>query len=127
MNPLHLSNFLRGYLTAMLWSSTDDNSEPLDATYDVADIDKESVVSARELCAEFLHNNAEDVADYVGRIEVANPWDQAGHDLWLTSQGHGAGFWDRGLGDVGDRLTKAAKKPQYEGVYPFVLDGKVHI
>lgn len=33
--------------------------------------------------------------------------DQAGHDFWLTRNGHGAGFWDRGLGDAGDTLTRA--------------------
>lgn len=32
-------------------------------------------------------------------------WQDVGHDFWLTSQGHGAGFWDRGLGQVGDALT----------------------
>ena len=35
-------------------------------------------------------------------------WEHAGHDFWLTSQGHGAGFWDRGLGEVGDILTDSA-------------------
>lgn len=34
---------------------------------------------------------------------------QVGHDFWLTREGHGAGFWDRGLGDVGEALTRAAK------------------
>lgn len=33
---------------------------------------------------------------------------QAGHDFWLTRNGHGAGFWDRDLGSVGDALTAAA-------------------
>lgn len=33
----------------------------------------------------------------------------AGHDFWLTRVGHGAGFWDRGLGDLGERLTDASK------------------
>ncbi|MEG3175813.1 hypothetical protein U1872_06195 [Sphingomonas sp. RB3P16] len=33
---------------------------------------------------------------------------QAGCDLWLTRNGHGAGFWDRGLGKAGDLLTEAA-------------------
>lgn len=37
------------------------------------------------------------------------PASQAGHDLILTANGHGAGFWDRGLGEAGDRLTQAAK------------------
>jgi hypothetical protein len=35
--------------------------------------------------------------------------DQAGHDLWLTRNGHGAGFWDRGLGDVGELLAIEAQ------------------
>lgn len=34
---------------------------------------------------------------------------QIGHDFWLTRNGHGAGFWDRGLGDVGDQLSEAAR------------------
>lgn len=33
-----------------------------------------------------------------------------GHNLWLTAHSHGVGFWDRGLGDLGDDLTKAAQK-----------------
>lgn len=33
--------------------------------------------------------------------------DRCGHDFWLTRNGHGAGFWDRGLGDAGEALTKA--------------------
>lgn len=33
-----------------------------------------------------------------------------GHDMALTRNGHGAGFWDRGLpGDAGDVLTAWAK------------------
>ena len=35
-------------------------------------------------------------------------FEHIGHDFWLTSQGHGAGFWDRGLGEVGDILTDSA-------------------
>ena len=31
--------------------------------------------------------------------------EQIGHDLWLTRNGHGSGFWDRGLGAQGDSLT----------------------
>ena len=40
---------------------------------------------------------------------------QFGHDLWLTNEGHGAGFWDGGWdgfgeGDWGEKLTKIAKE-----------------
>lgn len=34
---------------------------------------------------------------------------QIAHDFILTRNHHGAGFWDRGLGDVGRRLTDAAQ------------------
>ena len=34
---------------------------------------------------------------------------QIGHDFILTRNGHGAGFWDRGLGEIGVTLTKWAK------------------
>ena len=35
--------------------------------------------------------------------------EQIGHDFILTRNGHGAGFWDRGLGEIGDTLTKWAQ------------------
>ena len=35
--------------------------------------------------------------------------EQSGHDFYLTRNGHGTGFWDRGYGGVGDRLTEASK------------------
>lgn len=35
---------------------------------------------------------------------------QNGHDFWLTRNGHGVGFWDRGYDkEVGDALTKASE------------------
>lgn len=33
---------------------------------------------------------------------------QLGCDMWLSRCGHGTGFWDHGLGDVGIRLHRAA-------------------
>ena len=51
---------------------------------------------------------------------------QLGHDLWLTRNGHGAGFWDRGLGALGDRLTKASEAYGSCDVY-VGDDGKLHL
>lgn len=34
---------------------------------------------------------------------------QLGHDFWMTSQGHGCGFWDGGWITYGDTFTKLAK------------------
>jgi hypothetical protein len=33
--------------------------------------------------------------------------DRAGNDFWFTRNGHGVGFWERGLGEIGDALTNA--------------------
>lgn len=35
--------------------------------------------------------------------------EQAGHDFWLTQNGHGAGFWDGDWPKYGDTFTKLAK------------------
>jgi len=43
----------------------------------------------------------------------------AGHgvDFWLTRNGHGAGFWDRGYGDAGDKLTDLAQSFGEANIY----------
>lgn len=46
-----------------------------------------------------------DIEGYLAHFNYS----QMGHDLYLTRCGHGAGFWDRGLGKLGDRLTQAAE------------------
>jgi hypothetical protein len=43
------------------------------------------------------------------RVSFQDALEAFGHDFWLTRNGHGAGFWDRGLGALGDRLTDASK------------------
>ena len=44
--------------------------------------------------------------DYGKRSENWCRAELAGHDFALTRNGSGAGFWDRGLGEMGDMLTK---------------------
>lgn len=55
---------------------------------------------------------------YVGVVvDEDSPANYLGHDIALTVNGHGAGFWDRGFGDLGDRLTTAAHKMRHYNVY----------
>ena len=51
--------------------------------------------------------------------------EQIGHDFWLTRNHHGAGFWDRGLEALGERLTAAAQTFGDGDVY-LGDDGWVH-
>lgn len=50
---------------------------------------------------------------------------QCGHDLVLTANGHGAGFWDRGLGEHGDKLTEATQGYSFEAEFALDADGDV--
>lgn len=95
------------YLECALWSSNDESDDrggnPLDDTYYISDISDETWLEAIEDCDSFLESQAGDLE------ESGLGYEQIGHDFWLTRNGHGAGFWDRGLGDVGDRLSKACE------------------
>ena len=72
-----------------------------------ADFAPEAVTAARSICAAFLRDNEALALQYVN---AGKTWDAFGHDLWFTRNRHGAGFWDRGLGDIGQALTEAAHK-----------------
>lgn len=50
-------------------------------------------------------------------VDEGSPANYLGHDIALTVNRHGAGFWDRGFGDLGDRLTTAAHKMRHYNVY----------
>ena len=50
----------------------------------------------------------------------------AGRDFWYTRNGHGVGFWDRGLGELGDRLSTGAKAFREIDAY-LGDDGKVYL
>lgn len=58
--------------------------------------------------------------NYQVLIEAGVKAGQAGHDFILTANHHGAGFWDRGLGDAGDVLTRATRGYSFEA--EFALD-----
>lgn len=90
----------------------------MDANYGPDDLAPEALASMREDCEAFAESEADDLAD----LSAA----QAGHDFWLTRNRHGAGFWDRGLGDRGDRLTKAAHVYGESDLY-VGDDGKVYV
>lgn len=54
---------------------------------------------------------------------------QAGSDFWLTRVGHGAGYWDRGLGQIGQQLTALCGHGTPYGNLDPVLgdDGRVYL
>jgi hypothetical protein len=103
--------FIRGYTTAALWSTFDEYY-----SLELAEATKEAF---RADCIKFVSENLENLNKY--KVHMENPaWsgeEMAGHDFLLTRNRHGIGFWDRGAGEVREKLTEAAHKYLTRCVY----------
>lgn len=91
--------FFDAYVQTALWSSNDESDEsggaPLDLNYGPADIDGATLDKMLSDCDTFWLANME--ALQCEGVAYGPDFDQdgrAGHDFWLTRNGHGAGFWD---------------------------------
>lgn len=115
IQDVYLDSFTQAYAEATLWANTTlvRNGEPTEEPVEpawwqaprrlwaVEAFDSDAQASIREDCGDFVRANWSDLKDL-------DP-SQAGHDFALTRNHHGAGFWDRGLGEVGERLTQACR------------------
>ena len=110
--------FTQQYIETAFWSSNDESDdsggEPLDRNYSASDLTVDTLRAMVADSKKFQTENARMLARaYAEGKTKAGGYDEtnAGHDFWLTRNGHGAGFWDRDLPkDVSDALTKAAEK-----------------
>ena len=124
---MNIEHFLRGYIACALWSSGDGGDGYLDDdSYELSDVARAKML---EDCEDFVKHHGDDLAEYIERISYdpsqGEAEDYAGHDFWLTRNGHGAGFWDRGMGELGERLADAARA--YGSVDLYAMeDGKVY-
>lgn len=94
------------------WEDSGEEPPTLDGLddYELAPITAQRL---REYCNAWCDVNAELLNQYARQRDGKTPgcasvWEHAGHDFALTANGHGAGFWDRGLDELGDQLTAAA-------------------
>lgn len=121
-NPEGLDTFLAAYIEAALWSSTNDTEDgdmgpPLDDDFGPDDLTRAAVRECRRDCKAFLIEHAADIGYRFAK---------AGHDFWLTRNGHGAGFWDGDWPEpAATRLTDAAHV--YGSVYLYVHRKRVHV
>lgn len=113
--PIDIDEATRGYLVAALWADAPEEwglggSGPFNESH--ADrFTRQAKADARRLVAKFVTDAGDDLADY--------PSANVGHDLWLTRNGHGCGFWeaDHCSEDAGRRLTELAHKLGEASVY----------
>lgn len=135
MNHAELERALDGFAECALWTAScngmanhdDCRGEDCDASLrelgfaDVGAFTAESIKVMREQIRAFIASAEEErpnVFDGMGP-------EQIGHDFSLTRDGHGTGFWDRGLGERGDYLTNLCK-PYGEGYVHIGNDGVVY-
>jgi hypothetical protein len=100
--------FTTAYIECALWCSTDNSDdsggEPLDKNYGIGDIASATLERMAKDCKAFQEENR-GVLDACGLS-----LEQQGHNFWLTRNGHGTGFWDRGLPeDISKTLSDASR------------------
>jgi len=127
INGIDVDVFTDAYLTAALWSThvclpvtegelvdgcmdcpqdhplhgiSEDDS--LDDHFDESAFSDQALLSAVADCTRFQEAHGDDLCD--------EDDERAGHDFWLTRNGHGAGFWDGDYEEEkGNRLTEACE------------------
>lgn len=102
----YLNEFVTGYIECALWSSMDESDErggdPLDRNYTADDLTVQARAQMEKDCRDFIDMVRATLEE--SKLSAS----QAGHNFWLTRNRHGTGFWDRGLGVVGTKLTELA-------------------
>lgn len=120
----HVDEFTLAYITAALWTEVDDDCNPLEDNYGQEDIHPEALQQIISDCREFQDN-------YPTPVYGGTRWtdaELAGHDFWLTRNGHGCGFWSR------DQLSEQERKQYTDAAKAFGQcnlyvgdDGKLHV
>jgi len=105
---------LDDYLVSALWSSSDDEGNPLDDDYDVSDVSKEAIKKSEK--------DLKDFEKKAGKLLDGLDPKQIAHDFWLTRNGHGAGFLDRDYDGKEKKLDKIASS--FGSVMAYVGDDK---
>lgn len=90
-----------------------DHEPPMEDHYSIEDFAPETLTKIIIDCAKFQEENGalfteENCLKY--GPDCDGPTERAGHDFWLTRNGHGAGFWDGDWAEpAATTLTNASK------------------
>jgi hypothetical protein len=128
-NPASLDAFTRGYIEAALFTEEEDLREEIGRSPSFHDFAAETLAAILEDCRKFQVEHEILIRRAFFKSNTAYTAECAGRDFWYTRNGHGVGFWDRGLGDIGDALSAACG---FKTAFPDVWlysgdDGKIYI
>jgi hypothetical protein len=106
----NIDTILRHYLACAVWTGTGDDGEPLESMGWTADDFHWDSINKARLDIERFVSLAGDLLDDLSDEDI-------GLNFWLTRNSrfrpvpaHGPGFWDRDLGEAGNRLLEIARK-----------------
>ena len=112
-NPTNdYSEILNSYLEAALWTVNDDGDMDIKGKT-IHDFDPQSKAQALKDIQDFIKIAGQQAPDELASYDDGN----LGHNIWLSRNGHGAGFFD----DNNDKLQDIARNMKEKYVYG---DGK---
>lgn len=107
-----MNNFVTGFISTAMSDAefTHIDSDGLDGIpygeFDESDLSESDIAKIEKLCHAFQTV----AADLLAELYDSGAMDEssAGSDFYMTRVGHGVGFWDRGIGELGNELTRLA-------------------
>lgn len=125
-----MTSELEDYVACALWSSSCNGTAEHDGCLG-EDCDKglyDLGFTIDDLESDTLEAMTQDLAAFTADLspeDIEQLTNGIGDDFWLTRNGHGAGFWDRGYPhELGRRVSDAARA--YGACYLWVSEGKVY-
>ena len=88
--------FIDSYVECALWADTPEEAGD-------ADTAEVTIIELTDHAGRFYDMHEQDILAYEEGVATA------GHDLWLTRNGHGAGYWEN-HSEAAQRLDAAAKE-----------------
>lgn len=117
-NPTNdYNDILSSYLETALWADAEEGDEQMKSKT-IHDFDPQSKAQALKDIQDFTSKASQIAPDELASYDDS----QLGHNLWLSRNGHGAGFFD----DNNDKLQDIARNMKDKYIY-VGDDGKVYI
>lgn len=115
-NNFDVNEILNSYLETAIWAEESDENDLQGKT--IQELDKNSKANSAIEIYQFLQKAQQEASDEL------NTYDEEGigHNLWLSRNGHGAGFFD----DNNDKLQNLARNMKSVNIYSGD-DGKIYI
>src|ERR1035437_1508093 len=115
-NNFDVNKILNSYLETAIWAEESDENDLQGKT--IHEIDKNSKANSAIEMYQFLQKAQQEASDELNTYDE----EAIGHNLWLSRNGHGAGFFD----DNNDKLQNLARNMKPVDIY-LSVDNKIYI